>query len=233
MGQACGEAGSSVPVPRHVCTIAFCLPLWPRWGAQGLAIPMVKWPKRRGLSWPWLPQRGGQWVAVGLSVPQTPPLPRDSALGLAECLPLCLSCLRPPWCSERGRRARRGVEGAAGAGGAGEMRQPGNSTRAGSPEETAAQYAVIAIVPIFCLMGLLGILVCNLLKRKGYHCTAQKEVGPGPGGGGSGEAQPGVEWEARGPGLAQPSSAWGHLRQSTWPGRVIRRLSWRCGTWAN
>ncbi|EPQ16490.1 Tumor necrosis factor receptor superfamily member 19L [Myotis brandtii] len=35
-------------------------------------------------------------------------------------------------------------------------------------------------------MGLLGILVCNLLKRKGYHCTANKEVGPGPGGGGSG-----------------------------------------------
>lgn len=35
-------------------------------------------------------------------------------------------------------------------------------------------------------MGLLGILVCNLLKRKGYHCTAHKEVGPGPGGGGSG-----------------------------------------------
>ncbi|KAB0402030.1 hypothetical protein E2I00_018565, partial [Balaenoptera physalus] len=68
----------------------------------------------------------------------------------------------------------------------GETRQPGNSTRAGSPEETAAQYAVIAIVPIFCLMGLLGILVCNLLKRKGYHCTAHKEVGPGPGGGGSG-----------------------------------------------
>lgn len=95
------------------------------------------------------------------------------------------------------------MEVAAGAGGAAETRQPGNSTRAGSPEETAAQYAVIAIVPIFCLMGLLGILVCNLLKRKGYHCTAQKEVGPGPGGGGSGEAQPGVEWEAGWPSLAQ------------------------------
>ncbi|XP_040114730.1 tumor necrosis factor receptor superfamily member 19L [Oryx dammah] len=102
----------------------------------------------------------------------------------------CQPCTRTPLggrsCHEQGRRARRGVEVAAGAGGAGETRQPGNSTRAGSPEETAAQYAVIAIVPIFCLMGLLGILVCNLLKRKGYHCTAQKEVGPGPGGGGSG-----------------------------------------------
>lgn len=76
---------------------------------------------------------------------------------------------------------------AAGASSNGELRQPGNGTRAGGPEETAAQYAVIAIVPVFCLMGLLGILVCNLLKRKGYHCTAQKEVGPSPGGGGSGK----------------------------------------------
>ena len=45
---------------------------------------------------------------------------------------------------------------------------------------------MIAIVPVFCLMGLLGILVCNLLKRQSYHCTAQKEVRPSPGGGGSG-----------------------------------------------
>ncbi|XP_036717860.1 tumor necrosis factor receptor superfamily member 19L isoform X3 [Balaenoptera musculus] len=102
------------------------------------------------------------------------------------CQPCSWTPLGTRGCYERGRRARRGVEVAAGASGAGETRQPGNSTRAGSPEETAAQYAVIAIVPIFCLMGLLGILVCNLLKRKGYHCTAHKEVGPGPGGGGSG-----------------------------------------------
>ncbi|XP_066894963.1 tumor necrosis factor receptor superfamily member 19L isoform X4 [Kogia breviceps] len=102
------------------------------------------------------------------------------------CQPCSWTPLGTRSCYERGRRARRGVEVAAGASGAGETRQPGNGTRAGSPEETAAQYAVIAIVPIFCLMGLLGILVCNLLKRKGYHCTAHKEVGPGPGGGGSG-----------------------------------------------
>ncbi|XP_014383923.1 PREDICTED: tumor necrosis factor receptor superfamily member 19L-like [Myotis brandtii] len=94
--------------------------------------------------------------------------------------------LGPRGCYERRRRTRRGVAVAAGARGTGETRLPGNSTRAGGPEETAAPHAVIAIVPIFCLMGLLGILVCNLLKRKGYHCTANKEVGPGPGGGGSG-----------------------------------------------
>ncbi|KAL0629598.1 Tumor necrosis factor receptor superfamily member 19L [Plecturocebus cupreus] len=102
------------------------------------------------------------------------------------CQPCSWAPLGTRGCDEWGRRARRGVEVAAGASGGGEMRQPGNGTRAGGPEETAAQYAVIAIVPVFCLMGLLGILVCNLLKRKGYHCMAHKEVGPGPGGGGSG-----------------------------------------------
>ncbi|NXI81495.1 TR19L factor, partial [Rhipidura dahli] len=50
-------------------------------------------------------------------------------------------------------------------------------------EAAAAQAAVMTIVPVFCAMGLLGILVCNLLKKKGYHCTASKEPqpgGPGP-----------------------------------------------------
>ncbi|OXB69661.1 UNVERIFIED_CONTAM: hypothetical protein H355_012876, partial [Colinus virginianus] len=51
-----------------------------------------------------------------------------------------------------------------------------NGTREVGPEEAAAaQSAVLAIVPVFCAMGLLGILVCNLLKKKGYHCTAHKE----------------------------------------------------------
>ncbi|XP_060032830.1 tumor necrosis factor receptor superfamily member 19L isoform X2 [Erinaceus europaeus] len=85
-----------------------------------------------------------------------------------------------------GQRTRRGVEVAAAAGSSEKTQQLGNGTQAGSTEERAAQYAVIAIVPVFCLMGLLGILVCNLLKRKGYHCTAHKEVGPGPGGDGNG-----------------------------------------------
>ncbi|XP_019386075.1 PREDICTED: tumor necrosis factor receptor superfamily member 19L isoform X1 [Crocodylus porosus] len=51
-----------------------------------------------------------------------------------------------------------------------------NGTQGGKPEESATQYAVLAIVPVFCVMGLLGILVCNLLKKKGYHCTAHKEM---------------------------------------------------------
>ncbi|XP_066224088.1 tumor necrosis factor receptor superfamily member 19L isoform X1 [Saccopteryx leptura] len=104
----------------------------------------------------------------------------------APCQPCSWTPVGTRGCHERRWRTRRGVEVAAGTSSAGETRQPGNGTRAGGPEETAAQYAVIAIVPVFCLMGLLGILVCNLLKRKGYHCTAHKDVGPGPGGGGSG-----------------------------------------------
>ncbi|KAM9019659.1 tumor necrosis factor receptor superfamily member 19L [Ara ararauna] len=46
-------------------------------------------------------------------------------------------------------------------------------------EAAAAQAAVLTIVPVFCAMGLLGILVCNLLKRKGYYCTTSKEPQPG------------------------------------------------------
>uniref|UniRef100_A0A3B3XMB8 Uncharacterized protein n=1 Tax=Poecilia mexicana TaxID=48701 RepID=A0A3B3XMB8_9TELE len=42
-------------------------------------------------------------------------------------------------------------------------------------EEKTAEYAVFALVPVFCIMGLLGILICNILKKKGYNCTAEKE----------------------------------------------------------
>ncbi|XP_069496217.1 tumor necrosis factor receptor superfamily member 19L isoform X2 [Ambystoma mexicanum] len=51
-----------------------------------------------------------------------------------------------------------------------------NGTQAGGLEESGTEYAVLAIVPVFCLMGLLGILLCNLLKKKGYHCTSQKQL---------------------------------------------------------
>ncbi|XP_078514679.1 tumor necrosis factor receptor superfamily member 19L isoform X1 [Lissotriton helveticus] len=51
-----------------------------------------------------------------------------------------------------------------------------NGTQTGGLEESGTEYAVLAIVPVFCLMGLLGILLCNLLKKKGYHCTAEKQL---------------------------------------------------------
>uniref|UniRef100_A0A8C6TZF0 RELT TNF receptor n=1 Tax=Neogobius melanostomus TaxID=47308 RepID=A0A8C6TZF0_9GOBI len=54
---------------------------------------------------------------------------------------------------------------------------PVNGTLVRSAEEKTAEYAVFALVPIFCVMGLLGILICNILKKKGYNCTADKEGG--------------------------------------------------------
>lgn len=60
------------------------------------------------------------------------------------------------------------------AGGAG---GPANSTVVRSAEEKTAEYAVFALVPVFCVMGLLGILICNILKKKGYRCTGEKEGG--------------------------------------------------------
>ncbi|XP_073517385.1 tumor necrosis factor receptor superfamily member 19L isoform X2 [Phyllobates terribilis] len=60
---------------------------------------------------------------------------------------------------------------------------PKNGTRKGVPEDSGTQYAVLAIVPVFCMMGLAGILLCNILKKKGYRCTSQKvdeEAEPAP-----------------------------------------------------
>ncbi|XP_053312120.1 tumor necrosis factor receptor superfamily member 19L [Spea bombifrons] len=53
---------------------------------------------------------------------------------------------------------------------------PANITQSGVKEEGGTEYAVLAIVPVFCMMGLSGIFLCNLLKKKGYHCTARKEL---------------------------------------------------------
>ena len=52
-----------------------------------------------------------------------------------------------------------------------------NGTAVRGAEEKTAEYAVFALVPVFCVMGLLGILICNILKKKGYRCTTEKEGG--------------------------------------------------------
>lgn len=51
---------------------------------------------------------------------------------------------------------------------------PVNDTVVRSAENTA-EYAVFALVPIFCVTGLLGIMICNLLKKKGCRCNAEKD----------------------------------------------------------
>ncbi|XP_075583710.1 LOW QUALITY PROTEIN: tumor necrosis factor receptor superfamily member 19L [Pelecanus crispus] len=91
------------------------------------------------------------------------------------CLPCTAAPRSTPGCP--GRRRARSPETAG--------RPTGTNgtwvTLMGEEEEeaAAAQAAVLTIVPVFCAMGLLGILVCNLLKKKGYHCTASKDPQPG------------------------------------------------------
>ncbi|KAM6447659.1 tumor necrosis factor receptor superfamily member 19L [Liasis olivaceus] len=93
----------------------------------------------------------------------------------ATCLP-CLSAPRGvPGCQgpqKRPTRLARNTEALLRQG----EKTAVNGTQDGKPEESATQYAVLAIVPVFCIMGLLGILFCNLLMKKGYHCTAQKDT---------------------------------------------------------
>ncbi|XP_023678511.1 RELT-like protein 1 [Paramormyrops kingsleyae] len=38
-----------------------------------------------------------------------------------------------------------------------------------------AQYIALSLVPVFFLLGLLGVLICHILKRKGYRCTTEAE----------------------------------------------------------
>ncbi|KAM6145537.1 tumor necrosis factor receptor superfamily member 19L [Phoenicopterus ruber ruber] len=92
-----------------------------------------------------------------------------------RCLPCAATPRSTPGCP--GRRRARSLEAPGWPAGT-------NGTRVtpmGEEEEeaAAAQAAVLTIVPVFCAMGLLGILVCNLLKKKGYHCTASKDPQPG------------------------------------------------------
>ncbi|KAM6946002.1 tumor necrosis factor receptor superfamily member 19L, partial [Aplochiton taeniatus] len=78
----------------------------------------------------------------------------------------------PPAGSPHSRTVRTvGKDLVKGAGG------PSNGTSVRSADEKSAEYAVFALVPVFCVMGLLGILICNILKKKGYRCSADKEGG--------------------------------------------------------
>lgn len=47
---------------------------------------------------------------------------------------------------------------------------PTNSGGNGHPE-----YIAYVLVPVFFVMGLLGVLICHLLKKKGYRCTTEAE----------------------------------------------------------
>eukprot|EP00064_Thunnus_orientalis_P015728 superscaffoldBa00002973_g15785 len=47
---------------------------------------------------------------------------------------------------------------------------PGKDGRGGNTDYTA-----FVLVPVFFLLGLLGVVICHILKRKGYRCTTEAE----------------------------------------------------------
>ncbi|XP_014878581.1 tumor necrosis factor receptor superfamily member 19L-like isoform X1 [Poecilia latipinna] len=113
---------------------------------------------------------------LGRNVSVSGTLTSDAVCG--DCLPGFLSpdggqvstesgCTKTELHARKVRTVEKGSS--SGAGG------PANSTVVRSAEEKTAEYAVFALVPVFCIMGLLGILICNILKKKGYNCTAEKD----------------------------------------------------------
>ncbi|XP_068611948.1 RELT-like protein 1 [Brachionichthys hirsutus] len=55
------------------------------------------------------------------------------------------------------------------------------TTGAGAADSGAAvhkpDYIAFVLVPVFFLLGLLGVVICHVLKRKGYRCTTQPQGG--------------------------------------------------------
>ncbi|KAK9524781.1 hypothetical protein VZT92_017149 [Zoarces viviparus] len=49
----------------------------------------------------------------------------------------------------------------------------GQTTADGKGEAGTNHYVAFALVPVFFLLGLLGVVICHVLKRKGYRCTTE------------------------------------------------------------
>ncbi|GLD53767.1 RELT-like protein 1 isoform X1 [Lates japonicus] len=56
---------------------------------------------------------------------------------------------------------------------------PGQTTVTAKGEDGAAgtnpDYTAFVLVPVFFLLGLLGVVICHVLKRKGYRCTTEAQ----------------------------------------------------------
>ncbi|ROL47914.1 RWD domain-containing protein 4 [Anabarilius grahami] len=52
---------------------------------------------------------------------------------------------------------------------------PHGTTTPSDQGDGNTQYIAFILVPFFFLLGLLGVLICHILKRKGYRCTTESE----------------------------------------------------------
>ncbi|KAJ3585324.1 hypothetical protein NHX12_014045 [Muraenolepis orangiensis] len=48
----------------------------------------------------------------------------------------------------------------------------------GGDADANPEYIAFVLVPVFFLLGLLGVLICHILKRKGYRCTTEGPPDP-------------------------------------------------------
>uniref|UniRef100_A0A4W5L9V7 RELT like 1 n=1 Tax=Hucho hucho TaxID=62062 RepID=A0A4W5L9V7_9TELE len=55
---------------------------------------------------------------------------------------------------------------------------PGQTAGGGSSaggDHVNPEYIAFVLMPVFFLLGLLGVFVCHVLKKKGYRCTTEAE----------------------------------------------------------
>ncbi|XP_067841963.1 tumor necrosis factor receptor superfamily member 19L [Heptranchias perlo] len=99
----------------------------------------------------------------------------EASSGVGKCLPCSLALMGTVECTgvySRLLRVARNIQAAHQT----DVPQSSNDSKEGAQEEKHTEYAVFALVPVFCIIGLLGILICNILKKKGYRCTSEKET---------------------------------------------------------
>ncbi|KAK7909791.1 hypothetical protein WMY93_014475 [Mugilogobius chulae] len=53
--------------------------------------------------------------------------------------------------------------------------QDATPTKSGDGTKSSTDFVAYALVLMFILLGLMGICICHVLKRKGYRCTTEAE----------------------------------------------------------
>lgn len=43
-------------------------------------------------------------------------------------------------------------------------------------EKTGPDNTILAVIPVFLLLGLIGVVICHVLKKKGYRCTTEAQA---------------------------------------------------------
>ncbi|XP_028995482.1 RELT-like protein 1 isoform X2 [Betta splendens] len=54
-----------------------------------------------------------------------------------------------------------------------DLLEPGTKSEGG--DKGHSDYTLLSILPVFFLLGLVGVVICHVLKKKGYRCTTEAE----------------------------------------------------------